>query len=733
MADVTRAATLLKGGERAAAEQELLSLLAASPADPTALKFLGEIYTAAGRQAEALAVWRRLTAAAPQDAAAWRQFAQSLLAGGAVAQAIESLERAIALEPQNARAHNNVGLAKLRAGDPAGAAVSLARALTIDPGYAVAHMNLGLALARAGRPADARGSLQRALELDPHLTHARIHLSELLRASDSAQADRERDKALESLAINLMTTRRHEEAIVAWTRLIDSGADVHYARGTRFHCRLHCCDWSRYAETAAEIEAAVRAGEPIDLPFSFFVHSSSAEAQLECARIYVADRHPPQAAAANAAASRSSKAGESAATQAPDASLVAEDAAAPAAPAQGLPPPQDSPAPRVKVAYLSFDFQEHATAYLVAGLFEAHDRNRFEIFALSYGPNDDSPMRKRLAASVEHFIDVGARSDAEIVALLRSLHVDIAVDLKGFTGAARTGVFAARAAPLQVNFLGYPGTMGAPYIDYLVADAQVIPADHHPFYSERVITLPHCYQPNDRRRPLPTQGPDRAHYGLPAQGLVFCCFNNLYKITPDVFDVWMSLLRDVEGSVLWLLEGTPSGMRNLRTAAQAHGIAPERLIFAPHIDLAQHLARYRYADLFLDTLPCNAHTTASDALWMAVPLLTVTGTTFAGRVATSLLHAVGLPQLCTGSLAQYAAEALRLANAPTELAALKGHLERGRGHFPLFDTAGYCAHLEAAYEEIWARHRRGEAPSALSVVGNDYPGSESERPAHHEQ
>jgi predicted O-linked N-acetylglucosamine transferase (SPINDLY family) len=324
-------------------------------------------------------------------------------------------------------------------------------------------------------------------------------------------------------------------------------------------------------------------------------------------------------------------------------------------------------------------------------------------------------MRARLEASVERFIDVSRQTDREIADLMRSLGIHMAVDLKGFTGGARTGIFALRPAPVQINFLGYPGTMGADYIDYIIADRHLIPERDQIHYGEKIIYMPQCYQPNDARRPLPPATSSRTELGLPARGFVFCSFNNLYKITPAVFDIWLGLLRDVAGSALWLLGGTAAASRNLRAIAASRGIAPERLVFAPHIPLAQHLERYRHTDLFLDTTPCNAHTTASDALWMGVPVLTVTGQTFAGRVATSLLHAVGLPELCRESLADYAATALRLARTPADLAAFKTHLELGRNTFRLFDPQAYCGDLEAAYDAIWARYRRGEPPSALNV------------------
>jgi protein O-GlcNAc transferase len=677
MDDLTRAATLWRSGKRLEAERAVLAVLHSQPEEPAALKSLAEIYGASGRAGEAIAIWRRLSEVAPTDAGVLRQLAQALLAEGQFAAAIEVLHDAITLEPENARAHNNLGLARLRCGDAPAAVESLQRAVALSPAYAIGHLNLGMALRQSGNVLGARASLERALQIDPHLTPARVELSALLSDVDPPASRRERDRALESHAINLMTMGRHDEAIPMWSELIDNGADLHYLEGTRFHCQLHCCDWSHYDATAAHIEADVLAGRPVVLPFSFFVHSASAAAQRRAAEIFAADRHP----------------------SAPN--------CAPYAPSTN--------APRLKIAYVSFDFHEHATAYLVAGLLESHDRSRFEIIALSYGQPDGSSMRARLEASVEHFVDVSRQSDREIADLMRSLGIHIAVDLKGFTGGARTGIFAFRPAPLQINFLGYPGTMSADYIDYLIADRHLIPEPDQIHYGEKIIYMPQCYQPNDARRPLPPATSSRTELGLPAQGFVFCCFNNLYKITPAVFNIWLQLLEDVPGSALWLLEGTAAAARNLRALAASRGIAPERLVFAPHISLAQHLERYRHADLFLDTTPCNAHTTASDALWMGVPVLTMTGRTFAGRVATSLLHAVGLPQLCMESLSDYAATALRLARTPAELVAFKTHLERGRDTFRLFDPQAYCVDLEAAYDAVWSRYRRGEPPSTLHL------------------
>lgn len=688
MPDLQHALTLWRGGSRDAAEREVLAVLGEVPDDLMALQFLADVYTANGRGGDAVTIRRRVCAAVPANAAALRQLAQALMSEGVATEAIDVLRRALLIEPGNARAHNNLGLAQLRSGEVIGAVASLQRAVTIDPRYALAHMNLGVALRQSGQRDSARVSLECALQTDPYLTQASVYLSEILRETDAAAARAEEDRALESLAVNLMTTRRHEEAQRAWAQLITRSAALDFLHGTRFHCALHCCDWSGYVEGAERIHADVMQGHCIDRPFSFFVHSPSAAAQLVCAKTFAAKYFPAHTPPEP--------------TKPPAQSTLTPRSANPSR-------------QRIKIAYASFDFHEHATAYLIAGLLENHERTDFEITLLSYGKSDGSPMRQRLEQAVERFVDVQQYTDAEVIDLARRLSIDIAVDLKGHTGGARTGIFAGRAAPLQINYLGFPGTLGAPYYDYIIADREVIPPSDYVNYSETVITLPRCYQPNDAARPLPAHAPPRAAFGLPQTGFVFCSFNNLYKITPAVFEVWLSLLREVNGAVLWLLEGTSAAMRNLRDSASRQGIDPSRLVFAAHIELAQHLARYRHADLFLDTTPCNAHTTASDALWMAVPIVTVTGTTFAGRVATSLLKSVDLERLCTGTLADYRRLALRLATQPNELEELKRHLDQGRANFSLFDTVQYCRDLESAYRVIHARHQCGQRPYPVCV------------------
>jgi predicted O-linked N-acetylglucosamine transferase (SPINDLY family) len=351
----------------------------------------------------------------------------------------------------------------------------------------------------------------------------------------------------------------------------------------------------------------------------------------------------------------------------------------------------------------------------MAGVYENHDRSRFDIRAVSIGPKDSSLMRRRLEGAFESFLDAGGLSDAEVAAKIRSAEIGILVDLNGFTGNSRTNIFAHRAAPIQVNYLGYPGTMGAGYIDYIIADPTVIPSSEQGDFSEKIAYLPNSYQANDSRRSISETALTREECGLPDSGFVFCCFNNNYKITPDVFDVWMRILIKVQGSVLWLFESNAAAATNLKREAERRGVDAERLVFAKRMSLPDHLARHRLADLFLDTLPYNAHTTASDALWAGLPVLTQIGETFAGRVAASLLKAVGLPELITHGSKEYERLAIEIATHPETLTAMKKKLAENRLSTPLFDTKLLTRQLEAAYVAMYERYQAGLAPDTIVV------------------
>ena len=379
---------------------------------------------------------------------------------------------------------------------------------------------------------------------------------------------------------------------------------------------------------------------------------------------------------------------------------------------------------KLRIAYLSADFGGHATSRLIANLFERHDRSRFEITGICHGADDGSEARARAVAALDTFRDVRDLGDRDVAKLMTELEIDIAVDLNGYTSDARPGILSHRPAPIQVNYLGYPGTMGADFIDYIVADAVVVPPGEERFYTEKVVRLPDCYQVNDTRRPISERTPTRQEAGLPEQGFVFCSFNASHEITAAVFDAWMRMLTAVEGGVLWLLHDNTWAQDNLERAAVARGVDPARLVFAARAEPPDHLARHRLADLFLDTLPHNGHATCSDALWAGLPVLTCRGDTFAGRVAASLLQAVGLPELITSSLADYTALALWLAQDRDLLGEIRKRLAENRLGRPLFDTDLSRRHIEIAYTAMWQLWQRGESPRSFKVEpGHDPEGA----------
>jgi predicted O-linked N-acetylglucosamine transferase (SPINDLY family) len=569
--------------------------------------------------------------------------------------ALADFDRAIALKPDHAQAFNNRGfvLSELRRFDEA--VVSFDKAIAIAPNYADAYNNRGTAWQDLKQLDMALASFDQAIEHNPHNADARYNR-----------------------ATTLQGLGRLEEAVAGYDETLTLDADVRQLQGSRLHAKMHLCQWRDFDRDCARLLSSIEKRNPAAHPFALLAIGSSPAQQLKCAEVYA----------------------------------EATCRAAPEPLWRGERYEHD----RIRVAYLSADLHDHATAHLMAGQFERHDRSRFETIALSFGPARDSDMRQRLMRSFDRFIDVRMQSDQAIAELVRAMEIDIAVDLKGFTQEARPRIFAQRPAPVQVSYIGYPGTMGARYIDYIIADHFVISDDRQAAYSEKIVRLPGSYQVNDADRRMSATIPSRASAGLPEEGFVFCCFNNTYKITPDVFEVWMRLLRGIEGSVLWLFEGNSVAPDNLRREAKQRDVSAERLVFAARTKSEDHLARYRLADLFLDTRYYNAHTTASDALWAGLPVLTCSGATFASRVAGSLLNAVDMPELITYSLEDYEALAFKLAREPAVLSALRQKLVRDRDTFSLFDTARTTRHIEAAYTTMWERHRRGEPPESFSVA-----------------
>ncbi|MGH8641639.1 MAG: tetratricopeptide repeat protein [Burkholderiales bacterium] len=641
-------------GDGAGAREFLRRALESDPHNLQAMEELGAAELEAGEFQQSESWLRRAIGLGRRGAAVSCWLGLTLSAQGRHAEAVEAFRQATAADPRNPGMPLNLGHELAKTGLKEDAIASYDRVLALEPGHVEAHCNRGAVLLELGRFQEALASYERALALDPDNTDA-----------------------LNNRGIALLDLNRHEEAARAYQRLLEAAPDYPCAAGFRLHMLLQCCEWNEYEKYVAQVEEGIRAARWVSAPFNFLVVSDSAADQLQCSRLFMANDFPPVA------------------------------------------PPvwkgERYRHERVRVAYLSADFHDHATAQLIAGLIEAHDRKRFETTAVSFGPRRSDVMRARLTEAFERFVEVGHLSDREVALMLRDLEIDIAVDLKAYTKDCRPGILAHRGAPVQVNFLGYPGTMGAPYMDYIIGDRTVIPPEHRACYTESVVYLPDCYQVNDSKRGIATRTPARSELGLPEQGFVFCCFNNNYKITPRVFAVWMRLLSKVEGGVLWLLETNETAARNLRREAERRGVAPDRLIFAPRVRLDEHLARHRLADLFLDTLPYNAHTTASDALWAGLPVLTHRGHAFAGRVAASLLEAVGVPELITHSWQEYEGLALKLGGDRDLLASIKAKLARNRATSPLFDTDRYRRHLEAAYITMWERAQRGEPAAPFSV------------------
>lgn len=569
------------------------------------------------------------------------------------AKAREIAERAVRLDPRSPQAWLNLGRCREQAGEADAAEAAYKRALEYDRDYADAWSNLGNIHA-------GRHQLEEALACYRKATTIRPDFAE----------------AISNEATLLARLKRFAEAVRRFDDAMAIKPGLPWLRGLRCHEKQVLCDWSSFDEDCRQIVEQLAAGRPASPPFPLASLPATPAVQRQCAALYSAQMYPPQ------------------------------------------PPEQASALPdsgRLRIGYFSADFHNHATAYLAAGLFEQHDRERFEVFAFSFGPDRQDAMRQRLVHGFDHFHDVRGLSDGEIRRLARDSGIQIAVDLKGHTLDQRTGIFAGRAAPLQVSYLGFPGTMGAPYFDYILADATVLPPEHQPWYSEKAVWLPDTYQVTDSHRaPAQTTG-TRADHGLPGNAFVFCCFNNPYKITPDVFAAWMRLLRDCPDSVLWLLESAPEAGANLRREAAGHGIDGSRLVFARYAEASAHLNRQRHADLFLDTFHYNAHTTASDALWAGLPVLTRLGAAFPGRVAASLLRAAGLPELVTQSTEDYVALATALYHDRGRLAALRDHLEQKRQTCALFDTARFCRGIEAAYTAMWQRHRAGLPPDAIRI------------------
>jgi len=674
-----------------------------------------------GQSLSASAAYRAALARAPDDWKSLKAIAESALQNGELAQAVELFDDLIGRAPgdpelyyKRANAHSRLGRAELAVAD-------YDRAIGLRPDYANAYCNRGAALAALNRSDEALASYERALALNPgdyfaYFNQAAVfkgksQLEDALRSYDSAIALKQdyleafvnRGHLLQELGRHdaavasyeralqlapdfakahfgrgsaLLALKRFAAAIDCFVRASESTEDNKYLLGLRRHAQMHICDWHDLETDLERMSSGLMAGDQISAPLAVLALFDSPPLQRLAAEAWVSAECPP------------------------DDSLG--------------PIPVRAPGDKIRVGYFSADFRLHPVSLLMAEFFERHDRSRFEVIAFAFGPKTRDEMTNRLAGVFDRFIDVDDRTDAEIALLAREIGIDIAVDLGGFTDQNRSKVFALRASPIQISYIGYLGTMGASYMDYLVADQIVIPVEQREHYAEKIIYLP-SYQATDSRRPEPRRALTREDLGLPSSGFVFCCFNSNYKIMPTTFSVWMRVLARVPGSTMFLYVDNDTAQRNLTIAAERRGVDPGRLIFGKRLALEDYLARFRAMDLFLDTLPYNAGTTASDALWAGLPVLTCKGHSIAARVAASVLTAIGVPELTVSTYEEYEELAVRLALDPAELGRIRRTIADNRKSAPLFDCARFTRAMEQAFSRIYECSQSGSPPEDIFV------------------
>lgn len=629
--------------------------LTINPLHPASLNNCGNALQMLKRFDEALLSYDRAIAVQPENADTWCNRGVVLQAMKRYEDAVASYDRAIALRPSYALAWNNRSFLLLELKRYEDALLSYDRTISLNPNYPEPHYNRGNALLELERYEEAIASYDRAVKIKP----------------DYAEAYGNRGVAFQKL-------KRLEEALFNYGHALALKPDYDFLYGQWLHIKMRMCDWNSFEHDLDQLAKKIELNKKALSPFPLLALIDSPSLQRKAAEIFVLEKFPSN-------------------------SLLPVI-------------PKRARHKKIRVGYYSADYCNHPVMYLTAELFEKHDREKFEVIAFSFGPNREDEMRKRAEAAFDRFIDVRNLSDTDIANLSRSLEIDIAIDLGGFTGDCRTGIFALRAAPTQVNYLGFSGTMGAEYIDYLIADTTLIPESSRQYYSEKIVSLPGSYMVNQSNRQISDKVFTREELGLPTVGFVFCCFNNNFKITPAIFDGWIRILRKVVGSVLWLFEANPKAAENLIKEAVELGIKADRLIFANRIPLlSEHLARHRVADLFLDTLPYNAHTTTIDALWAGLPVLTCIGESFASRVAASVLNAIQLPELITSTQKEYEALAIELATNPEKLSAIRRKLEHNRLTTPLFDTRLFTRHIEDAYTEMYERYQSDLPPDHIVI------------------
>ena len=655
---------------------------------PVALYEMATIFTNEGSYSQAIPLFEQSLQKSGGFFELFHEYGRALASNGYHLKSLEIFAKAEAINPNSIEVLFNLGRLSELLENSEEALRHYERVLSLDPSFGPALNNRAGILSDRKQYKDALVSYERALALEPNnpelLTNTGAVLSNLGQHTEAVRfytkalnVSPEYFEALEAMMYALCALKQYSKALGCAEKALQINPSHPFLYGFTAHLRSLICHWRSFHEDASVIANRVHAGQKVILPFQALCMFDDPGLQQQCAQIF-----------AN---------GQSVEKQIE---------------------PQFAPQPankKIRIGYFSADFGYHPVSFLIAEVFELHDRERFEVIGFSVGPNTGDPMRKRIEKAFDEFHDVFHLRDDEIAKISRDLKIDIAIDLTGYTQDSRTSIFARHAAPVQVNYLGYPGTLGTPYIDYIVADSILIPETEQQFYSEKIAYLPHSYQPNDRHRKISDEAISRSMHGLGEDDFIFCCFNNNFKITPRIFALWMEILKKVDRSVLWLLEDSADASNNLRKAAIAHGISAERLVFAPRAPMDKHIARMRLANLFLDTAPYNAHTTASDALWAGLPVLTCTGKSFASRVAASLLNAVGLPELAVNSNADYVETAVSLSTDSSRLSAIRSQLESSRDQNPLFDTVLFVAGLEKAFVKMHALSKVGE-PAATFYV-----------------
>ena len=649
---------------------------------------IGVILREQGKLDEAIAAYDRALSIKPYFGEAHSNMGVTLQEQGKLDEAIAAYKKALILKPDYAKTYNNMGAALQEQGKLDKAIAAYDRALSIEPDYVDAYNNMGNALKDQGKLEEAIAAYNKALILKPDYAETynnmgvtlqhQGELEEAIAAYNKALILKpDYAKAYTNMGVTLQEQGNLDKAIAAYDRALSIEPDYAFARSQRLFQLAHICDWSAIEADRSYVAELGIIGASV-APFTVLPLEDAPKRHRLRSERYTRETYPQ-----------------------PPLPVIAKPSRKPE---------------RLRIGYFSADFCNHATMCLMAQVFAMHDKSNFEIFAYSYGPDTQDKMRKKLMSDVDVFHDVREMDDMQIVDLARAENLSIAIDLKGFTQAARLAPFAYGLAPVQISYLGYPGTLGTDFIDYIVADPVLIPDDKRRYYSEQIIYLPNTYQPTDNRRANSDKIITREDMGLPNEDFVFCCFNNLYKISQKEFEIWMRLLGKVENSVLWLLKSNKWAEQSLKREAEARGIRAERLIFAEKVPQDEHLARQKLADLFLDTFNYNAHTTTSDALWAGLPVVTKLGEGFAARVAASLLTAIGLPELITESEEAYEALALAVATDPNELAKIKSKLEANRLTQPLFDSETYTRHLETGYQMAYDRYFTGHSPDTIIVA-----------------